>query len=144
MSAFADSSAVVKLYADEHGHALVRDLPVVVVSQLARVEVPAACWRKYRMGQLTPDQVTVLVAAFEADYFGAPDEQPRFAVVAADASILDSAARLVAIHGLRAYDAVQLASALAVRLVDPECRTFVAFGAELTAAAAAEGFDVAT
>lgn len=142
MSAFADSSAVVKLYADETGHEEVRGRSALVVSQIARVEVPAAFWRKHRMGQLTARQVAALVAAFEADYFGAPEEQPRFAVVPVTADILDTAARLVATDGLRAYDAVQLASGLAVAAVDPECDTFVAFDADLAAAAAAEGLHV--
>ncbi len=46
MSVFADSSALVKLYADESDHELVRRIDVLIVSQVARVEVPAALWRK--------------------------------------------------------------------------------------------------
>lgn len=58
----------------------------------------------------------------------------------ATGAVLEAAARLCAVHGLRAYDAVQLASALAVRDAVPECRTFAAFDRQLRAAAAAEGF----
>ncbi|MDQ6783137.1 MAG: hypothetical protein M3063_06800 [Actinomycetota bacterium] len=43
-------------------------------------------------------------------------------------------------HGLRAYDAVQLGSALAVRDVEKGCRSVAAFDAGLRRAAAAEGF----
>jgi predicted nucleic acid-binding protein len=46
LSTFADSSALVKLYADEAGYEQVRDLVSIAVAQLARVEVPAALWRK--------------------------------------------------------------------------------------------------
>jgi predicted nucleic acid-binding protein len=53
LSTFADSSALVKLYADEVGHEQVRGLVSVAVAQLARVEVPAALWRKQRMGELS-------------------------------------------------------------------------------------------
>ncbi len=138
MSAFADSSALVKLYADEAGHEPVRALHVLVVSALARVEVPAAIWRKQRLGELDAADTALLVAAFEADYLGTDDEPPRFAVVIPDAPVLDAAARLAGVHGLRAYDAVQLATALAVVAVEPDCRTFAAFDRQLRTAAAAE------
>jgi predicted nucleic acid-binding protein len=54
--------------------------------------------------------------------------------------ILDVAARLTGVHGLRAYDAVQLATAQLVASADPDCRTFAAFGKTLRAAAVGEGF----
>lgn len=136
---FADSSALVKLYADEHGSTEVRKLSNVVVSQLARVEVPAALWRKHRMGELAATDAAVLVADFEADYFGDIDEPPRFLVAAVTSAVIDAAARLVAVHGLRAYDAIQLASALSVADAVPDGVDFLAYDAPLIAAAAAEG-----
>lgn len=142
MSTFADSSALVKLYSDEPGHEHVRGLVSVAVAQLARVEVPAALWRKQRLGELSPDDARLLAADFEADYFGADSEPPRFAAVATTAVVLDQAARLCASHGLRAYDAVQLSSALAVRHADDSCTAFAAFDRSLRRAAAAEGFDL--
>lgn len=136
---FADSSALVKLYADEHGPADVRQHSHLVVSQLARVEVPAALWRKHRMGEVTASDAGVLVADFEADYFGDGTEPPRFSVIAVSTNILDSAARLAGVHGLRAYDAVELASALAADGAVPEGVGFLAYDNALNAAAAAEG-----
>lgn len=115
---FADSSALVKLYADEQDCAAVRKLSHLVVSQLARVEVPAALWRKHRMGELAATDTGVLVADFEADYFGDMNEPPRFSVVAVTVEIVDAAARLVGVHGLRTYDGMQLASALSVVLIE--------------------------
>ncbi|GAA1758973.1 hypothetical protein [Agromyces humatus] len=56
--------------------------------------------------------------------------------------ILERAAELTAIHGLRAYDAVQLASARAARLIEPTCSTFAAFDGELSVAAVREGFSL--
>ena len=91
---------------------------------------------------ITADQAAVLVADFEADYYGAPDESPRFAVVATTPAVLDRAAALVAKRALRAYDAVQLASALAARNVEPSCDTFAAYDAALVEAAVAEGFRI--
>jgi len=140
VSAFADSSALVKLYADEPGHEHVRNPGLLLVSQLARVEVPAAIWRKHRMGELSPDDARVLADAFEADYFGTDGEDARFIAVALAAPVLDDAARLAAVHGLRAYDAVQMGSACAARTADPACGSFAAFDRALRSAAAAEGF----
>ncbi len=140
MAAFADSSALVKLYADETDHEVVRSLPVLVVSQLARVEVPGAIWRKHRMGELELSAATVLIADFEADYFGTAAEAQRFLVVPVSSTVLDDAVRLIRVHSLRAYDAVQLASAAKVSAIDPACRDFVAFDKGLRHAAAAEGF----
>lgn len=136
---FADSSALVKLYADEQESDDVRKLSPLVVSQLARVEIPAALWRKNRMGELTATDVAVLVADFESDYFGDIDEPSRFLVVAVTAAVFDAAAHLVAVHGLRAYDAMQLASALTVADAVPGGVDFLAYDGALAAAAAAEG-----
>lgn len=141
---FADSSALVKLYADEPDSAEVRELSHLVVSQLARVEVPAALWRKHRMGELAATDVGVLIADFEADYFGDINEPPRFSVVAVTVVVLDAAARLVGVHGLRAYDGMQLASALLVADAVPEGVDFLAFDGALIAAAAAEGLATPT
>ncbi|MGQ0776231.1 MAG: type II toxin-antitoxin system VapC family toxin [Pseudonocardiales bacterium] len=140
MIVFADSSALVKLYADEPDHHLIRGLDTLVVSALARAEVPAAIWRKHRMGQLDLTDTAILIAAFEADYHGSAIDQPRFGVVAATTAVLEAASRLVGVHSLRAYDAVQLATANAAAQVVPDCRTVAAFDATLRVAAVAEGF----
>jgi len=140
LTCYVDTSALVKLYADEDDHATVRGLAGLVVSQLARVEIPAAFWRKQRMGELDAQHVHLLLADFEADFFGTADELPRFAAVATTGPILDVAARVTGVHGLRAYDAVHLATAITVRHADPRCETFVAFDGQLRAAAAAEAF----
>jgi uncharacterized protein len=142
LSTFTDSSALVKLYADEDGREHVHALASIAVAQLARVEVPAALWRKQRMGELSANDARLLTADFEADYFGTGSEPSRFVAVAATGDLLDEAARLCASHGLRAYDSVQLASALAIRRVDDSCTGFAAFDRSLRIAAAAEGFEL--
>ncbi len=143
MTVFADSSALVKLYADEPGHEVVRATDHLVVAELARVEVPSALWRKQRLGELDAAAAQVLTATFEADWYGTEEEVPRFTAVATTAGVLEDAARLCAVHGLRAYDAVQLAAAVAARDAVPECRTLLVFDRRLRAAAAAEDFSVA-
>lgn len=139
MTAFADSSALVKLYADEPGCEQIRVMGPFVVSALARVEIPAALWRKSRTGELSTDHAGLLTAAFESDWY---DGAGPFAVVAAHPVVLEGAARLATTRALRAYDAVQLASALAARGADPSVEVFACFDESLRAAAVQEGFVV--
>lgn len=142
MSIFADSSALVKLYSDEPGHESIRAAPSMIVSQLARVEVPAAIWRKHRVGELTPGHARILVADFEADYLGTQQQAPRFTAIRITPDLLTAAARLCAVHSLRAYEAVQLATAIIARDVTLECDVLAAFDVQLRRAGAAEGFAV--
>lgn len=137
---FVDSSALVKFYSDEPGYEHVRDLAIAIVSHIARVEVPAALWRKQRMGELTVDEAATLVMQFEADWFGTDDEPGRFVIADLTAAVLEDAARLTGVHGLRAYDAVQLATAVVVRAVEPSCTELAGFDGALRNAAAVEGF----
>ena len=139
MTVFADPSAIVKLYVDENGHEDVRAHATLAVAQIARVEVPAAFWRKVRLGELDPVDAGVLIRDFEADYYGTAAEPPRFAVMAVTVPILDDAATLCARHPLRGFDAIQLASALAVRQIDAGITTMAVFDVALRTAAAAEG-----
>jgi hypothetical protein len=142
MSTFVDSSALVKLYADEVDSEVVRRLRPMIVSCLARVEVPAAIWRKHRTGDLTEAHARILCAEFEADYFGDDRGDARFVVVGVVPAVLDTAAELVADRKLRAYDGIQLASARAAREVDPSCGTFACTDRALRKAAVSEGFVV--
>lgn len=143
MSVFADSSALVKRYVDEPGHELVRSFDgAVVVSALARVEVPAALWRKHRVRELDAQAVAVLVQDFEFDYFGDGIAPSTLIVVDVTVAVLDAAARLAAVHGLRAYDSVQLSTALAARAVVHDLTVFAAFNDSLNRAAAAEGLTI--
>ena len=139
MTVFADSSALVKLYADEDGADIVRRVPVHVVSAVARVEVPAALWRKSRTGALSVDDASILVAAFVADW---RDPNGPFLPVGLGSRVLEQAASSAALHGLRAYDAVQLSCALAARAAEPQVDGFLCFDADLREAAGREGFEL--
>jgi predicted nucleic acid-binding protein len=131
----------VKLYVPEDGYGPVRRLPApLLISVLAHVEVAAALWRKHRSGELDLDDTHTLTRALAADCAGTPEHPPRFLALAVTDGIVERAAELAATHGLRAYDAVQLASALAARAADASCATFASFDGDLTAAATAEGF----
>ncbi len=112
----------------------------LTISALARVEVPAALWRKQRMGELTAEVAVTLAARFAHDYAGGGSRPARFAIVPATPAVLDSAAQLVASTGLRAYDGVQLATAIAARGADPHIDAFACFDVDLRRAASMHGF----
>lgn len=118
---------------------MVRSLSALIVSALARVEVPAALWRKHRTAELDAKEASFLARFFAAD-LGDDGSPPRFAVVSVGRPLLEQATGFVATHGLRAYDAVQLSSAVAARTVDPQCQSFACFDRELRGAAATHGF----
>jgi hypothetical protein len=131
----------VKLYADEPGHRAIRALELLVISAITRVEVPSALWRKARTREFDDSAAGILVSAFELDFHGDRDDgEPRFTIVSLTEPVLIAAAREAARHALRAYDAVQLASALAVREIDPRCDRFACFDADLRRAASRESF----
>jgi predicted nucleic acid-binding protein len=102
--------------------------------------VPAALWRKTRTGEIEDATAGILVNAFESDFHGDSDSNPRFTVVSLTEAVLVAAALEAARHALRAYDAVQLASALAVRALDPRCSQFACFDLDLRRAASRAGF----
>lgn len=131
-----------KLYAHEPGRELVEALSPLMISSFARVEVVAALWGKQRAGELSAVGAQLLTSEFEGDYFGTYDEAPRYVSVGLTAPLLDEAARLAAVHGLRAYDAIQLSSALAARQQAPSCSSIVCFDGALRRAAASERFSL--
>ncbi|MDQ3241975.1 MAG: type II toxin-antitoxin system VapC family toxin [Thermoleophilaceae bacterium] len=117
-----------------------RSLEPLSVSALARVEVPAAIWRKHRVGEVTVEEAAALVGDFESDFYGV-DAAARFAAALVTVTLLEDAARLTA-QGLRAYDALQLASAVRARAADPELVSFACFDVSLRRAAAKVGFSL--
>lgn len=140
MSVFLDSSALVKRYADEPGAELIRSVGTGVACAIARVEVPAAIWRKHRIGELDAQAAATLVELFEWEWLGDGANGPLFVVVAVTDAVLDEAARECARHGLRPCDALQLAAALAARAAAPEIERFACFDRQLADAARLEGF----
>ncbi len=138
MTVYADSSALVKLYVPERGHEQIRAITsTLVTAEITRVEVASALWRKHRMGELDPSDAHTLTTRFEADL---DDPVGDIALVATNPSILDAALDMVARHGLRAYDAVQLASAVEARTLLGDLDRFAAFDITLRAAASTERF----
>ncbi len=114
----------------------------LVVSSLAEIEIAAALWRKHRLGELAAEDAALLAGAAGRDVHGVAGHTPPFAVVAVTPPVLRRAAHLVAVHPLRAYDALQLATALEVRDVTG-CVRLACFDRALARAAVAEGLSIA-
>ena len=147
MSVFEDASALVTRYVVETGRETPVRSSVVVISAVSQVEVASAIWRKQRMGELSPSRARVLVDAFLRDLNASYQRLSATAVVtylpvATSTAVLDDAVSLVGVHGLRAYDAVQLASAVLARAADPTLTELITYDVALHRAAAAEGFAV--
>lgn len=111
---FLDSSAIVKRYIRETGTAWVVGLtdPVarsrIYVARIAGVEVVSAITRKARGGDLSGADATNAIEEFRYDFANS------YRLVEIAPSLVDRAMRLAETHGLRGYDAVQLAAALEV------------------------------
>ena len=136
---FFDSSALVKRYFAEAGSDVVRRLLASprrrAASSLALVEVPAALRRKERNGDIDAAHVVAVVSRLAAD-------MDAFLLVDIRPPVIDRAAALVMSYTLRAYDAIQLSSALHIGVVSREPVTFVCTDAELRAAAVGQGLRV--
>lgn len=113
-----------------------------MISVLTRVEVQSAIWRKARERVLAPPAAKLLSAVAELEIAGGPGRPPIFGLCEARNGVLSLAARLPARHGLSTGDAVQLATAVIARELDPRVGAFVCFDATLARAARAEGFTV--
>ena len=143
---FADSSALAKRYIAEVGTAWVRALldPTagheVFVARTTLAELIAAITRRERGGSIPPADADQARADFRADF--ASNYQPLEVTPA----LVEQAAQLAQTHGLRGYDAVQLAAALAINAVyvkwgQPPI-TLISSDVELSAIALKEGLQV--
>lgn len=132
---FLDASAIVKKYVAEPGSAridtLVRTRRDLAVSRISHVEVPAALARRARQGDIPQTVARRHAAQYEED-------TANMRVVELRPRVLGLATELVCVHPLRAYDAVQLASALHLKRTSRAAVTFVAADSPLCDAAEAE------
>jgi predicted nucleic acid-binding protein len=133
---FLDSSAMVKRYVRESGTDLVLGLfrrgRSLAGSRLAVVEVAAALARRARRGDIEQRAADAAIARFTAD-FG------RLHVVEVRQRVVERARELVQTVDLRAYDALQLASAIELCKQSGSPLTFVAGDLALLQAAESEG-----
>jgi len=132
---FLDSSAFVKRYVREPGSdavaRLFRPASKLAASSLALVEISAALFKRARAGDIPPELARKHAARVAADLEEIHVVEPR-------GPVLDLAAELVSRRALRAYDAVQLASAIRLSRAGIAV-TFVCADDALSAGAIAEG-----
>ena len=107
MTVYLDTSVLVKLYIREDDSdevaAAVADATMVATSLLAYPEVCAALERRRRERSISPAALKAARQAFEADW-------PSWIAVGIDDDLARQSARLAERHGLRAADAIHLAS----------------------------------
>ena len=143
---FLDSSALAKRYMVETGTAWITTLTEAAsgnecwLATITAVELVAALYRKARTGSHP------LAAAQQAEAQFRSELATHFRRLAATSVILDGAMGLAAAHPLRAYDAVQLASALRLQRRRAArgwpALTFVSADQNLNRVAAAKGLSV--
>lgn len=130
---FWDSSALVPLVSDEDSTDALTALAAsdrgMLVSSITPVEVLSAIWRKART--IRDERVRARSHARLAAL------QAQWVVVSAVEDVIADALDVVARHGLRGADAIQLASA---RFTRNEALPFVTLDHDLRRAARAEGF----
>ncbi len=107
MTLYLDTSVLVKLYIREEDSedvgAVVADASVVATSLLAYPEACAAFERRRREKSISPVALKAARQAFDADW-------SSWLAVGIDADLARQSARLAERHGLRAADAIHLAS----------------------------------
>jgi len=145
-SYYFDTSALVKRYVVEVGSSWVRGIctqqsgHTIYTSVLAQPEIVSALQRRVREGSLEAHQAQQL-AQQVVEHMA-----QSYALVAITPPVVSQACVLLQKHPLRAYDALHLACALAVREVIEQQRlsvpVFVAADDTLLTAVAAEGFPV--
>jgi predicted nucleic acid-binding protein len=145
---YFDTSALIKRYLMEPGSEWVQQITdarsasgqpshTIALSAIGIVEAVAAVARRHRLGQLDQVQHQGLISLFLTH------SRTEYHITAVRSRQIDLATALVQRHPLRGYDAIHLATALAlrdelraVRLSGP---VFVAADANLCVAARAEG-----
>ena len=139
---YLDTSALVKLYINEPGTERMKGLASrgsdhdLATCSITQVEFHAAIWRRHRIRELDDEEAELAIELFNGrlrdDFLRRP----------VDDRTLDLASELTSRHPLRGYDAVQLASCLALEATEQDPPTFVCADRALLTAAVAEGLSV--
>jgi len=136
---YLDTSVLVKLYVSEDGSDLVRtavgNARLVATSLVAYVEARAAFARRRRERGLQATDHRRIVRNLDTDW-------PHFVRLEILEALIRSAARIAESHGLRAYDAVHLASAVTLRERLAAPVTFGCWDSRLESQARRIGLDI--
>lgn len=143
---FFDSSALVKRYVNETGSQWVQTVTsantsnILFVSRITRVEILSAFARLQREGKVAAISMTTTLQLFQYDWTN------QYYIIELDQDITEHAGELVQQYPLRAYDSVQLASALSLHpffaRIDPSLFKFVCADDRLLSAAQSEGMQI--
>ena len=140
MILYVDTSALIKIYVAEEGTDTVQEAvsraSVVAASRVAYVEARAALARACRESRIGERDLRQSVAELDEDW-------KRFLVVEVSDDLVQRAGDLAEEYALRAYDALQLASALILKRRVDSSVFFLAFDQALTQAAQSAGLAVA-
>ena len=136
---FLDTSALVKIYHREDGSDYCLDLYLsnahIIISELARVELHSALYRKQREKQLNVKALNAVRKMFKQDCEG------RYEVLQVASLVYDEASSLLSryatMYGLRTLDSLQLATFLNYCEKDQDC--FVCADKKLPAVVECEG-----
>lgn len=136
MNFYVDTSALVKYFVTESGSAEVRAAleaaELIATVLITRVEMESAFAKSVRVGLLTEAEARQTQATFVGLW-------PHLIRIHVSDFIVTSAAELVWIYGLRAYDAVQLAAALFWQRSIGEAVVFATYDQKLWQAAQSAG-----
>lgn len=134
-----DSSALVALHVRQSSTAAVRRLYAqdgeVITWILSDVEIRSALHRLAREHAMTGPQAASAIAALDSFW-------ETVHVVSLVIPVKTRAKRLLAVHPIRAADALQLGAALTASYDDTVARDFVCLDERLAEAAAREGFRI--
>ncbi len=136
MILYLDTSAIVKLYSDEPGAALVRKAvgkaDMIATCLISYTETRSALARKRRLGEISESMLAEHKREFEQDW------ETMHHLPISEATVR-RAGVLAEQHGLRAYDGIHLASAEALQLTMQSTATFACFDKALSEAALSFG-----
>jgi len=136
MILYLDTSALVKKYFKETGSAdiisLWKESIAIATSSIAYAETMASFFRKKREADISEKTINKTVDIFQKDW-------ESFVRITATNDLNANIDRLIALHPLRGFDAIHLASALIVNERVPETFLFACFDKRLLKAAITEG-----
>lgn len=135
---YFDTSALVKRFVLEAGSETVQRLILrgrpIASATIAYAETYSRLTRRHREGALSPREYRSVCQRFERDWMEVLKVELRV-------EVLMSARALIQRHGIRAFDAIHLASALGLQAAADEPVAFVASDDRLLRAATAEHLD---
>lgn len=140
MRLYLDTSALVKLYVEEQGSGLVREIvqqsETVATSAIAYVEARAAFARRRRERHLSSGDYRRVIQEFNTDW-------GHYILLEVTDSLIRRAAEFAESYALRAYDAIHVASAATLKERLSEQVLFASWDSNLLRAVRREGLEPA-